>query len=282
MTAGVFLVATGEKYGLMARMAVETLRKVEQCPVTVFCDEQARRALGSPERVDLVAIPAPKFNWNDKIYGFLNAPYEKSIYLDSDILVVRAFADDLAEALDYTDLLVRSDGIGFNYPWEYENYPVAIPQYNTGVVAFRREALRPAIERWAALCEERPGIPDQPTFRAALIETRTRASELPADFNCLPNGNLVNQVRLYHCIKKKHLMTSPRRAARAMAKAAAFGLPAVLVRDHCALERNRPSLSNLARLFAIEIYDRIRRLRKWVKYDILGFTRRSERKASGA
>lgn len=278
MTAGVFLVASGARYGQMAKAAIHSLQSVEDCPVTLFCEHKARGAAEGLTGVDFVEIDTPRYNWNDKIEGFRNTPYEKSIYIDCDVLVVSKFFDDLTEALDHTDLLVRSDGIGFNFPWEYEDYPVAIPQYNTGVVAFRRGAMQPTIERWQQLLEERPGVPDQPTFRAALIETGMRASELPADFNCLPNGNLVNKVRLYHCIKKKHLMHSPHKAERAMRKAAAIGLPAVIVRDHAALEHNRLSLGNLSRLFVVECFDRLRRLRRWIKYDVLGFKRRSEKR----
>lgn len=278
MAAGVFYVASGTAYGRYAGLAIQSLRMMENCPVTVFCDAAARDSLEKLDGVSLVDIPDPKCNWNDKIFGFLNAPYEKSVYLDCDTLVIRPFLDELSEALDSRPLMARSAGIAFNYDWETEQYPVAIPQYNTGVIAFRREHLRSTFVRWSELCDERPGVPDQPTFRAALIETGVAASELPVHYNFVPDGQVVSPVRIYHLINNKHAMNTTRQIQAAVQFARSIEPPAVFVRGTQVTCRDRRFLLNLVGMVFGEIWRRIRRARKKLKYDVLRFKRRTPKR----
>lgn len=122
--------------------------------------------------------------YRTKIQIMLDPPYDRTIYLDADTYVAR----DLTEMFKVLD---QFDVAATHEPYRVTDatveLPDAFPQFNTGVIAFRREAMRKLAVRWLDLYDNlgfaaRLGF-DQDPFRIALYESDFRIATLPPEFN---------------------------------------------------------------------------------------------------
>lgn len=219
---GVIYVATGLRYAELALLSVDYLRRVEpDVPATILTDRDSAAAIAGRlgPGVSTAVIEQPSFTWFDKVPGMAATPYRRTVYLDVDVIAIRPFFDDLMAALEVAPVLARSAGIAFNHAWEGERYPRAIPQCNTGVVAYDAERLAPAFERWRAMRPEaeREGGGDQPSFRAALLEAGIYPSALPTSYNFMEMDEAVAPVRLVHFVTSKAVLLDPAKRERRLA-----------------------------------------------------------------
>lgn len=220
--AGILYVATGRRFARMALLSIEHLRMVEpDVPVAIVTDAETEEAIraGLPAGVATLPLRDPAYSWFDKIPGFRAAPFARTLYLDADVIALRPFFTDVMRLLDLAPMAARSAGIAFNFPWETRDYPAAFPQYNTGVVAFDRARALPTLDRWEALRArgEADGGGNQPTFRAALLESGIVPAELPAAYNFMEADGATEPVRLVHFVQSKAVLENPRRRARRLA-----------------------------------------------------------------
>jgi hypothetical protein len=183
-------------------------------PVTIFTDAQSAEQWGEsclPERVSIKKLELPKFTWFDKIEGFINTPYRYTVYLDVDVIAIRPFFGELLQVLKVAPLIVRSHGIGFNFPWEVQRYSPAFPQYNTGVVVYDREKIFKALDNWKHyrdFAESQRGG-NQPTFRAAVLDAEIYPAELSSHYNFMLTDTAVEPVRLVHFVTNKRTLLNP-------------------------------------------------------------------------
>jgi hypothetical protein len=205
MSQGVFLVATGDRCRREAAEAVRFLARTNRgCPVTVFTDDRdAFAALGV--QADVVVLERPQHSFGDKIAGFLSAPYERNVFLDTDAFAAGDLTD-LFRLLDRFDLAAAHapgrSGARF-HAYESKALPPTFPQLNTGVVAFRRSPVATrTFERWHELfrSKEHAGdMHDQPTFRQAVYESGLSISVLPPEWNALGgSGYFSGPVEILH------------------------------------------------------------------------------------
>lgn len=203
-TQGVFYVATGEKHRWATCDAVEFLKATNpRLGVTIFTDE--REAFASVRGlVDRIFIlESPRFSFIDKLYGFLHAPYDRNVFLDTDTVV----------AGDISDLFVLLDRVEFAaahapghsgarmHPYESPELPAAFTQFNTGVVSFvKSERTRKVFERWRELYEANPQHRhDQPALREALFYSDISVYVLPPEYNFLVgHAYLSGPVKIFH------------------------------------------------------------------------------------
>jgi len=151
---GVVYVATGTKAVQLFEISAAHLREVEPTlSIVVFTDAAHEERIRNLKIKDCEVriIEEPTFTFFDKPLALQRTPFDKTIYLDADTIALRPFSDEIFEALDYVPILALSDGIAFNLEWEYENYPPAIPQFNSGVIAYRFPDAQPVFENWARL-----------------------------------------------------------------------------------------------------------------------------------
>lgn len=263
---GIIYVATGLRYVETALLSIDYLRKVEpDVAVTIFTDQAAQDALDRPlpAGVALRVLPEPTFNWFDKIPAFRDTPYRRTVYLDVDVLPIRPFFDALMAVLDVAPIAARSAGIRFNFPWEARDYPAAIPQYNTGVVAYDAERLAPALERWNALRRrgERDGGGNQPTFRAALLDCGIYPSELPSAYNFMEIDEALEPVRLVHFVSSKDVLLDPSRRERRLAFVRGLTPPCRVIHGAVLLNRRKNvPWSAFVGLLAYKIRVRIKKI----------------------
>lgn len=186
---GFVYVATGELFRREAEVAARQLRATnpaariclitDMAPAVCFWD-------------DLVLVENPSHDFRDKLRMAL-CPYDRFVFLDTDTFV----AGDLTELFD---LLERCDVLGHQlfegHDYRLQEVPDAFPEFNTGVLGFRRGAgVDRLFARWAELYESyralnRPGgrydyanVSDQKSFRVALYQSGLRHAVLGPEFN---------------------------------------------------------------------------------------------------
>ena len=208
---GVVYAATGTKFVRFFEISGARLRAVEpNLNIAVFTDEAHAERIESLKigNCDIHVLEEPTFSHFDKTLALQKTPFEKSIFLDADTLAIRPFSEELFEALEYSPILARSAGIGFSYEWEYSNYPAAIPQFNTGVLAYRFSDTYKIFEIWSRSSTDvkNTNSVDQPFFRSACIEANKIPSELPAHYNFQDFDMAVLPVRIRHFVRTKDVM----------------------------------------------------------------------------
>lgn len=208
---GVIYVATGEVCSTEVVHSVKSLKQSNpNIPVTVYTDKENSLKLVDTKYFEKVeVIDEPQFTWNDKMFGFSETPYEKTVFIDTDTLIWGSI-DSLFEGLDYADILALQSPRQFNYDWEKEIYPACITQYNTGVVGFRKSTTGDFIIAWKTMREKRPEGGDQVPFREAVLDTGILIRNIPNEYNCrlgVPQL-LVQKVVIAHYGKLHKLSTN--------------------------------------------------------------------------
>ena len=274
---GAIYAATGAKTVRLFQVSVARLRKVEpNLSIAVFADAaQAEKIEGLKiENCDVRIIEEPTFSNFDKIPALRGTPFDKTIYLDADTLAVRSFSEELFEALEYSPILARSAGIGFNREWEYTEYPAAIPQFNTGVLAYRRSDADKAFEIWArnSAGMHLKKAMDQPFFRAACIESNTVPSELPAHYNFQDIDTAVHPVRIRHCIHTKDDMLDAAKREKHLELLTTMPTPCQIYKDRVAYVDKGFTETFVLALLSEAIPQRVRKLRKSLKRSIRQMT----------
>lgn len=117
------------------------------------------------------------------------APWERCVFLDTDTLVTGDLGEGFA-LLERFDLAAQQCGGGHHY--RLPGLPAAFPEYNSGVIFWRRTAGTEAFfRRWRELFdhfarEDSGRLWDQKSFRLALWQCDLRIAGLPANFNLMP------------------------------------------------------------------------------------------------
>lgn len=188
---GFVYVATGDSYREEAARSAAGLRALHPrdriCLVT-------DRAEGPAFWDDLIVLERPSFGFADKLAMRL-APYERSVFLDTDTTVVGDLSE-LFALLERFDFAGHQLFEGHDYP--ADGVPDAFPEFNSGVLAFRRgPACAALFDRWERLypvflARNRDGayrpenVSDQQSLRVAAYESGARLAVLGPEYNFVP------------------------------------------------------------------------------------------------
>jgi hypothetical protein len=191
-TRGFVYVATGSRYRAEARDSARRLRSHHPAERICLVTDQAE---GSGFWNDLVVLDQPHFGFRDKL-AMVRCPYERFVFLDTDTLVA-APLEDLFTLLDRFDVIGQQLFEGHDYG--LPGVPDAFPEFNTGVLGFRRSASVTAFfEAWALaytgfLAQNTAGayhysnVSDQKSFRNALYVSGLRHAVLGPEYNFIPH-----------------------------------------------------------------------------------------------
>jgi hypothetical protein len=190
---GLLYAACGAKYVAEAVASRESARRVmPDVPAVLFTDDPGAVAGGVFERVERCSGEG---RVGHKLDPMRRSPFDKTLFIDSDTHVVEELEDVFA-VLDRFDVAVAFDSARWPYgerSLAEGRVPRAFPEYNSGVLGFRRSAETARwIERWIELYEEQaerwPGfVPDQPTLQVSLYESDLRIATLPPEYNFRTN-----------------------------------------------------------------------------------------------
>jgi hypothetical protein len=182
--AGVVYVATGDEYVEAARLSAESVRRSNPAlPIALFCDRAPRGADGDPFSAQH-SISHP--HRRSKVDYLPHSPFERTLYLDADVRVV----SDLTEVfgvLDRFDVALAHaharNHRHTNTAWRVA-IPSGFPQFNGGVIAWRRSERTSAFLRaWRDAYHESGFRKDQVTLRELLWLSDLRIATLPPEYN---------------------------------------------------------------------------------------------------
>jgi nucleotide-diphospho-sugar transferase len=184
MDTGVVLVATGaETYiELAARAAASVKRHCPGLAVDLFTD--APRALPGFDRIHLLADP-----WfRSKIDGLLGSRFERTLYMDADMLALADFRD-VFDVLERFDIALAHDWLrnsALHHTFWRKPLPPAFPQFNGGLMAIRRTpATTGFLQDWKAAVQSSDTGRDQISLRELLWDSELRIATLPEEYNLL-------------------------------------------------------------------------------------------------
>jgi hypothetical protein len=177
------MAAVGPRYLAMARTAAAGLRRHSpDIPVHLFTDRDSCE--GPFDRVVRLTDP-----WHrSKIDAMLAAPFERVLFLDADVFVT-ADVSDVFDLLDRFDIALAHDqernGHHAAAVWR-RSFPACFPQFNSGVIAFRRtpEVLA-LLAAWRDAVRDHEMARDQPALRELLWESDLRIATLPPEYNLM-------------------------------------------------------------------------------------------------
>jgi hypothetical protein len=185
MQNGVIYIAFGERYVGEAIFSAESLKQQSDLPITLFTD----LGVSSPF-IDSVVKINPEHK-RAKVDFIGESPYERTLYLDSDTKIVRDISDVFG-ILDKFDVAAAHDHSRKTSRWSskvpaYAAIPYAFPEYNGGVLLFRRsEAAQAFLALWRTRFHENKHLTngqDQATLRISLWESDVKLHTLPPEFN---------------------------------------------------------------------------------------------------
>lgn len=138
----------------------------------------------------------------DKLLAW-EAPFERCVFLDTDTYVSGDLSE-LFDLLDEFDLAAVPETLrGLHYA--LPSMPGAFSEFNTGVIAFRRNATVEAFfkswqDNYVKLHASHGFVSDQPAFRWTAFRSTARIAPLPSEYNFIaltPNYTMW-QVMLVH------------------------------------------------------------------------------------
>lgn len=195
---GSLYVATGERFVRRAERSAQSLRQVlPGVPIALASDRE------KPGAFDLgLRVPAGD-GYRAKILAMRETPFERTLFLDADTYVV----GDLAcvfELLEHFDMALAHAPVHVTLP--LDDVPDAYPEFNTGVIAFRRSpSVRAVLDEWLLEYDRLqpfdPPSKDQPSFRRVSFRARgLRVATLTPEFNLrfAMTGAINQRVRILH------------------------------------------------------------------------------------
>ncbi len=201
---GIVYISTGEDFVEEARVSAESAKAVmPNIPITLFTDLK----IDAPVFDRVLQLENPRHDFGDQVYNLDQTPYERTIFLDSDIYF-DASVEDLFDILDQFDIAAAhnqknwsSERVDYNV---VDAIPNCFPEYNSGVVAFKStSAVSDFFDIWRDTYTEvldRGQIHNQAAFRLALYRSDIRIATLPSEYNCIFRrpGCVNGRVRAFH------------------------------------------------------------------------------------
>lgn len=194
---GVLYIATSEKYRTEAVQSVRNLKEEVDIPATLVTDKEVEI-----EEFDTVIVDeSAKQSFLDKPRNLMKSPYEKTLFLDTDVYVLGELEPifdllskfEIAAAVDHHEgNLVKTDNSDF------PNIPMAFPEFNTGVLAYETsESVEDFVSTW--ISKHHTDQPtDQISFRAALWESNIEFAPISKRFNALSGISVCGSIHLFH------------------------------------------------------------------------------------
>lgn len=221
MSEGVVYIATGEEYCNQAANSARTVKNHNTTDVALICSEADADLFEDTDIFDhIILIDDPFYDLRDKAYYLDKSPYDKTIYVDSDVVILGDITPmfsllervDLALAYTRYRPLVSINGI-----------PDCFTEPNGGVLAFDQRHINGFFDNWVGFYEDQiengreddtvriPGADsmkeassfgryhDQPPLREALFHTDVDYHILPPEYNYKGHGAYASdKIKIFH------------------------------------------------------------------------------------
>lgn len=208
---GILYIATGPSFIEEALLSAESVKAVwPNIPLALITDLPPVKHLFD----HIITVPAERSSRDKPRYMALT-PFAQTVFLDADTYCCAEFPE-VFDLLDRHELVAAYDDGRFTERCDpasgavsfvkVPGIPDALPELNTGVIAFRRtSAVLALLEQW--LVEYDRGLAtglldyhDQPSFRSVVYRSDVKLAVLPSEYNfrlCMP-GFARTQIKLVH------------------------------------------------------------------------------------
>ena len=204
---GVLYIAFGDCFMKELRFSAESVKKYNpDLHISVFTDKPFEC-----EFVDNVQIMEVR-HLRPKIDYIKFAPYEETIFLDTDTIINHSL-DDLFGILQKYDMALVHDLARKRKKFEstipaYGEIPYSFSEINTGVIAFKKnDKTNKLFEDWRENFYKYYNVVpwDQPSFRVSVWNSDVTMYVLPPEYNIRSVMNREKQDRFHHEFGEEHL-----------------------------------------------------------------------------
>lgn len=184
-TSGVVFVATGASYIACAEAAAKSVRRhMPDVPIALFTNA-SQLGISLSDVFDPV-IELESVHHRSKVDCLMNSPFDRTLFLDADIRVLEDVSE-LFDLLDRFDIAMAHaharNRDATRAVWTHA-LSDAFPQFNTGVVAVRRNPQTDALLKdWSNNYKTAGFRKDQVTLRELLWKSDLRIATLPPEYN---------------------------------------------------------------------------------------------------
>jgi len=200
VTEGFLYIATGEEFVKEAKISVQRLQEVmEGYPCSIVTDIN----INYPLFDKVIAIDDATHNSGDQIRNLTQTPYDKTIYIDTDIYI-NSDISEIYSVLDEYDLALPLSQNRLNSRVENEEIPDCFVEYNTGLVAYNNTSdLKQLCSIWEDLYiqnKNQDNWPNQPAFREAIYKSDLQVATLPPEYHLVIRqpGHVKGEVKVAH------------------------------------------------------------------------------------
>ena len=205
--AGYLYIAYGEAFTKEALMSIRSLR------IALYTDN---KELGEEIQNELEINLIGEIQVNHlraKVDYMDQSPFVKTVFLDSDTVIVRN-CDDMFDLLDRFDIAIVNDYARKRKKYsdivpEYGEIPYAFSEANSGVIAFNSSTrtqtfLKMWKEYFYKYYKETNGW-DQVSFRISLWKSNVKIHHMPFEYNVRSKANREKQKRYKHEFGEDHM-----------------------------------------------------------------------------
>ena len=210
---GYLYTAFGENFYKECVNSAKILKRSTNLPIHLITDQ---KTILEEEKLLFFSISyMPNLHVRSKVDYISLSPFEKTIYLDTDIIVVKGI-DELFELLDNFDILAtldtarKRDNISQQIE-EYRKIPYSFGEVNSGLLCFNKYAKENIIKNWPKIFYKyirESGGWDQPSLRVLLWKYKASLYILPPEFNIRSKKLLEKVKQNKHIFGQSHM--SPR------------------------------------------------------------------------
>tara|TARA_Y100000356_G_C11199418_1_gene256807 strand:- start:132 stop:869 length:738 start_codon:yes stop_codon:yes gene_type:complete len=211
MSKGILYIAFNEAYIKEAFLSAESLKRyMPEMPVALITNKEV-----SSPFIDQVIIKKIK-HARSKVDLVSETPFEKTIYLDSDTLIVRDISD-MFEVLDRFDVAFTHDYARKRKKYsdvipEYSEIPYSFSEVNGGIMAYNNsQRTVDFLELWKKYFYKyynQTNGWDQVSLRISLWKSEASIHHFPFEYNIRSKANREKQDRFKHQFGEGHM--SPR------------------------------------------------------------------------
>lgn len=198
MSEGIVYIATGGQYVEEAKISAKSVKEaMPEIGITMITDQDVQSRLFD----QVIPISDPDYSFRDQITYLPESPYERTLYLDSDIYVCEEISE-IFVLLDQFDIAMAE--IQVSPRRDFDTVPECFYGYNTGVVAYNNtDQFTEFCKQWESIYDKlrEPGEPyNQPSMRKAIYESDLRVATLPRKYNCMfrEPGHVRGAVKVFH------------------------------------------------------------------------------------
>lgn len=133
MSRGVLYVGTGEKFFDQAVESARSVSDTNSLPCAIITNKRLAATKRSEVFEEVIVLDDPYDDVRDKIYNLTKSPFEKTLFLDGDTLVLEDISS-IFTLLDRVDI-AAAYATG-RYKVHMEDIPDCLPELNTAILAY--------------------------------------------------------------------------------------------------------------------------------------------------